>query len=349
MKNFDTRTYSIADIEEWSTADLLDLSPEFQRRSVWRQPAKSYLIDTILRGRPIPKMIFTQRLEGRRNLRTVVDGQQRLRTILEFLDDGFPVSRAHNQELAGFHFSDLSDEQQRAFRKYELGVDLLFDVSYEDMLDIFTRLNAYTVPLSREEKLNASYVGYFKQAVFRAGHQYAEYWLNGKVLRDTEIARMAEAALASDLLILILDGPQSNKVVDSYYEQYEEQEGNISEARDRIDRIMSVIAEVYPPEDLAKTHWAKTVQFYTLFGALAAIQGLVSQMQDIKSPKLTSNTKSLRVKLDDFSVRFGAYHPDALSPHIRGLEQYVELSRRRTADKASREYRVRFLAQALAG
>lgn len=77
MKNFDTRTYSIADIEEWNATDLLDLSPEFQRRSVWKQTAKSYLIDTIIRGRPIPKVIFTQRLENRRNVRTVVDGQQR--------------------------------------------------------------------------------------------------------------------------------------------------------------------------------------------------------------------------------------------------------------------------------
>ncbi len=44
MKNFDTRTYSISDFVEWDKSGLLELSPDFQRRSVWSDKAKSYLI-----------------------------------------------------------------------------------------------------------------------------------------------------------------------------------------------------------------------------------------------------------------------------------------------------------------
>ena len=43
MKNFDTRVYSISDFMEWYNNDLLELSPDFQRRSVWSEQAKSYL------------------------------------------------------------------------------------------------------------------------------------------------------------------------------------------------------------------------------------------------------------------------------------------------------------------
>ena len=47
MKNFDSRTYSINDFIEWEERKQLEISPKFQRRSVWSPQAKSYLIDTI--------------------------------------------------------------------------------------------------------------------------------------------------------------------------------------------------------------------------------------------------------------------------------------------------------------
>ena len=61
MKQFDARAYSVADFLEWDGANLLDLSPKFQRRSVWTRAAKSFLIDTILRGKPMPKVLITQK------------------------------------------------------------------------------------------------------------------------------------------------------------------------------------------------------------------------------------------------------------------------------------------------
>jgi hypothetical protein len=55
MKNFDSRIYSINDFLEWSDKKQLQLSPKFQRKAVWSDASKSYLIDTIIRGKPIPK------------------------------------------------------------------------------------------------------------------------------------------------------------------------------------------------------------------------------------------------------------------------------------------------------
>ena len=43
MKNFDSRTYSINDFLEWHDNGQLQLSPRFQRRSVWTDQARSYL------------------------------------------------------------------------------------------------------------------------------------------------------------------------------------------------------------------------------------------------------------------------------------------------------------------
>ncbi len=222
MKDFDTRVYGVSDFLEWHRNGLLELNPDFQRRAVWSEKAKSYLIDTILRGRPIPKILISTRLEKNRTVRIVVDGQQRIRAILEFINGDFAISKAHNEEFAGKRFSALAESLQREFIKYELGVDLLFDTAYENILDIFARLNSYTVTLNKQELRNANYLGYFKQACYRLGFRYVDYFIRSTVLTKAQVSRMAEAELAGDLLMALIAGVQTNKSLDQYYKKYED-------------------------------------------------------------------------------------------------------------------------------
>ncbi len=237
MKNFDTRAYSIADFLEWHTNNLLILSPDFQRRSVWSEKAKSYLVDTILRGKPIPKIIIMQELKGPRTTRIVVDGQQRLRAVLEFIHGDFKISRAHNRELSGYTYAKLPDKLQKEFLQYEFGVDLLFNLAYEDILDIFARINSYTVILNKQELLNAKYLGYFKQFSFDYGRKYVKYFLGARILTKAKVIRMAEAELAADLLVALSGGVQANKNVEQYYRKYEEKIGILEEVAGHFDKV----------------------------------------------------------------------------------------------------------------
>ena len=153
MKNFDSRTYSINDFIEWEERKQLEISPKFQRRSVWSPQAKSYLIDTILKDKPLPKIFIraTTDPKTRRTVREIVDGQQRMRTILSFVKDGFRISKIHNEEFGGMTYSELPEDVQTEFLKYELSVDLLLDLPDRDILDIFARLNTYSVSLNKQE------------------------------------------------------------------------------------------------------------------------------------------------------------------------------------------------------
>ena len=56
QQQFSTRNYSVRDCEEWQERSELVLAPKFQRRDVGNPKAKSYLMDTIIRGKPIPKL-----------------------------------------------------------------------------------------------------------------------------------------------------------------------------------------------------------------------------------------------------------------------------------------------------
>lgn len=171
MKSYDSRTYSINDFVEWDAAKQLELNPRFQRRSVWTDKAKSFLIDTILRGKPIPKIFIRQKINvtTKTSIREVVDGQQRLRTILSYIKDGFVVSTRHNPEHGGVRFSQLPEEVQAQMLAYEVSVDLLINLPDSEVLDIFSRLNSYAVILNEQEKINADHFGPFKVLADKIG------------------------------------------------------------------------------------------------------------------------------------------------------------------------------------
>lgn len=348
MKNFDTRAYNISDFEEWQSSGLLDLSPKFQRRSVWTEKAKSFLIDTIIRGKPIPKIIITQSLVEARNVRTVVDGQQRLRTILGFVSGDFVISRAHNKELAGKHFDDLPQELQGEFRKYEIGVDLLFDQSYEEILDIFARLNTYSVKLNPQELLNAQYLGYFKQTAYKCGFKYVQYLLDANVVTDKEVTRMAEAELASDLVATLIEGIQSKKAIPGFYKKYDDDENGLEGIEEKFDEVMSYVGAIYPSDALKTTNFQRVHLFYSLYCTIAhALYGLKG-LDDTPRPPLTKETIGrARVRLDEISARYDEVtSKEADAPSADYLD-FIEASRRATTDLKSRRLRCDFLCRRL--
>lgn len=345
MKSFDTRIYGISDFLEWSNTGLLELSPDFQRRAVWSQKAKSYLIDTILRGKPIPKLIIMTRLEWARTVRVVVDGQQRLRAILEFIGGDFTVSSAHNAELAGKRFDTLPKELRDAFMKYELGADLLFDLSYPDILDIFRRINSYTVTLNTQERLNAKYLGYFKTAAYGLGFEYVDYFLRSGALTKAQVTRMAEAELAGDMLMALLDGVQSNKSLEKCYRDHEDSPEGLQTAVTRFKETMSYVGTVYTPEDMQNTNWSRVHLFYTLFTSIAhCLFGLKGPRQDTRVPLGRRLLGRVRVCLDDVSDRFDAIAADLDNPNNpKDYMHFIMRSRRATTDRQSRIDRTEFV------
>jgi hypothetical protein len=347
MKNFDARSYSIADFLEWNGNNLLDLSPKFQRRGVWTRAAKSFLIDTILRGKPMPKVLLTQDLRDKRNVRTVVDGQQRIRTILEFTSDSFTVLKAHNAEHHGKTFSQLDPEVQDSVLQYEIGVDLLFNVGLADMLDIFARINTYSVTLNRQEKLNAKYLGVFKTSAYELGHVYAEYFMEGGILTEKQVSRMGEAQIASDMLVALVGGVQTVKNIERYYKQYDDADtvpDDIIAAKDCFNNIMALIGAIYPAPQLKNTNWARPHWFYTLFTAVAhSIKGLDGIVEAPRPPIELADIPRWRAALDEISARYDELTAEDAEEVPQVWARFINYAQRRTTDSDARRERAKFL------
>lgn len=319
------------DFLEWHNTGLLQLSPKFQRRDVWSEKAKSYLVDTIISGKPIPKILLTQDLRGRKNIRIIIDGQQRLRAIIGYINDEFSIKKVHNEEYGGKKFSDLDEDVQSEILKYEIGTDLIYDLNTEDTLDIFSRLNTYSVRLNNQELLNASYLGGFKQSSYKLGHRYAEFWKENNIITDKQIARMAEAELASDLLVVVLDKVQSSKSISKYYDDYDDDDKLplVNKAAGKFEEVIKWIGAIYPENELKQTNYSRVQLFYSLFCVVA--HGLYG-ISNVKSDRIRINKGNigrLRSRLDDISARYD--NPD--SPELVKL---VDSSRRGTTDVGRR-------------
>ena len=343
MKSFDSRVYSINDFVEWEKQGQLVLNPAFQRRAVWSDKAKSYLMDTILRGKPIPKIFIRQRINvtTKTSSREVVDGQQRLRSILSYIKDGFMVSRSQNPEYGGRRFSQLPEDVQAAVLSYEVSVDLLINLPNAEILDIFSRLNSYAVILVEQEKLNAEYFGPFKILADAIGRKYYEYWTDNKILTNKQILRMAEVNLVADILIAMREGLKSKKRIRGFYRQYEkEYDEDTGEIEARFDSVIAKIAEIFP-EGVSATEFGRPFLFYSLFTSVAhSLYGLPG----LDAPRVPLDTDAAvqvaRNGLDRVQELFAVTDTGEISVEERS---FLQNSRRATTDESAREGRTKFL------
>ena len=148
-------------------ADRLDLQPNFQRGEVWGKGKKQRLVDSVLRGWHIPPIHVIQVPNSERQ--EVLDGQQRLAAIRDFMQDGFPINGEQEPQesfiadLDGLLWSNLSEEIRAKFEDFTIRVLTISDYKPREPGELFYRLNQPTNLTSAEQR-NA-YFGEARQQI----------------------------------------------------------------------------------------------------------------------------------------------------------------------------------------
>jgi hypothetical protein len=345
MKNFDSRTYSINDFVEWETNEQLVLSPRFQRGQVWSDKARSFLMDTIVRGKPIPKVFIRQSInpQTKKSVREVVDGQQRLRAILSYIKDGFKITKRHNEQYGGLYYSQLEQvdgDIQAAILNYEIAVDLLVNMPDAEVLDIFGRLNSYAVVLNAQERINANHFGPFKILVDRLANKYYEFWISSGLLTEKEIVRMGSANLVADLVIAMIEGVKNKKQIPFFYKRYENQfEVDSAVLEEKFDRTMGDIGTIFEGA-VNDTQFHRHPLFYSLFTAVYHLRwGLPSLELSLLNPEQW-NYARLREQLNVVD-EIWQEHDKSVLPN--DAKEFWTDSQRATTDPGPRTRRTKFL------
>ena len=339
-KIYEIKSYSINDFKEWKERDELILSPKFQRRHVWSEKAKSYLIDTILRGLPIPPIFIREKIDlsTKKTVREVIDGQQRLSTILDYLNDGLKVLKTHNEDYGDLYFSELPMDIQNEILLYNISVNAV-RLEDKEILGIFARLNTYTVPLNKNELWNAKYFGLFKQTVHSLAHDYYTFWIESGILSEQKITRMGDVDLVSELLIAIIDGIQDKKVIENYYKKLDDEFDQREEVKQKFNNTMDTIGKIYY-EILPNSYFNGLPLFYTLFCVIFdLLYGLKGSDNTRRiKPSDYPKIKTILQEIDsilDISETEKKYSDD--------IKQFLDDCKRHTTVKNVRERRHRFL------
>ena len=250
--------YRVADFIEWQEENKLRLNPDFQRGSVWASTARVYLIDTLLRELPIPKIYLRTTIDpiNKKSMREVVDGQQRLRAILDFAADRFRLS-SRAQEYSGRTYSTLEPEDRARFLEYPLAVEQLVNADEDFVLEVFNRLNSYTVTLNPAEKRHAKYQGTFKWAVRDLSREYGQILSRYGILSVRQRVRMEDDVIMAQLLVFLVDGLRegSADVITRYYDKFDKDfpgcDDALGKTRDTLNFILENLMEFIEGTSLA--------------------------------------------------------------------------------------------------
>lgn len=343
--------FSVSQFLDWQRQGTLNLNPIFQRRPVWKRPAKSQLIDSLVRGYPLPIILLrqVQDIDTLSMRMEVVDGQQRLRTLLSFIDpnclpdydeksDGFTVRRIHNSEISGKRFHKLDRTVRENLLGYELSTHIFPATTGDELVyRIFARLNSTGLSLNKQEIRNAEFHGAFKSLVYELSFENFDCWTNWQVFSTDAISRMDEAEAVSEYILAFMEGitAKSQPKIDALYEKYEEEFPAYDSVRQRFDTTVNAIGHTFG-DIIGGSAFQRPALFYSFFCAA------YHHMFGLKSSWKRSRPKPF--------PRGVARRLERASDRIRSKElpeKVQDAMDKATGDKARRDERHKFLMGAL--
>ncbi|KAB1661660.1 DUF262 domain-containing protein [Pseudoclavibacter sp. CFCC 13796] len=266
--------------------EVVDLDPPYQRESgVWGDAARSMLIDSIINGLDIPKLYFealrSRRLgpEGLAYQYAVIDGKQRLETILGFLADEvslpedfifFEDDSVNAERLTLSELRDRYPILARRFLDFELPIVEVVSDSGDLIEEMFQRLNA-SMSLNAAERRNA-----LQGPTRDAANSLAEHRL---LVQCSPIrsARYKYRELGAKFLAIEQQIATRNKISDTkaatLYNLFTATRGSSprvsSEAmeayRARAEGVLDGMVEVFDPEDRLLASIGTVVVYYLAF------------------------------------------------------------------------------------
>ncbi|MBX8531074.1 DUF262 domain-containing protein [Pseudomonas cichorii] len=345
------QTYTVSDFIEWNAKKQLNLSPDFQRGSVWTPSAKVFLIDTILNDLPMPQVFFRTKIDAATQTMTreVVDGQQRLRTILEFAAGKLKLS-SKSPRFKGKVYVDLDVADQESFLSYKIPCVQLINSDNSMVLEIFARLNSYSVKVTPAELRHAEYIEPIKWAIYDASRDWKYLWNELGVVSVRDSVRMKNVSLMAEFFMTFDmgfgDGGEPT-ITKFYKNKKNESEEYFIPIRKKVDAVLDEIIDNFEG-DFSETTFFDAPNFLVLFAVVAYLKyGLPDTRitEGVEEHKAVGiNWDSAVETLAEISLEFEAEHNDE-SADGRHAE-FIGASRSTTHRISSRKPRFQLLVKA---
>ncbi|MGJ8720843.1 MAG: DUF262 domain-containing protein [Salinibacterium amurskyense] len=343
-------------LDAWNAEPrTLELRPPFQRNLVWNDDQRSYLVDSILRGLPVPELYLQKKTspDGEQQI-LVVDGQQRINACIEFVHDEFALATSETKldpRWDGKRFKELSPELRARFRNFGfIGRQLPVTLDEVALREIFQRLNRTVEALEAQELRHAAYNGDFIQLVERAADSNGLEELG--VFSAKDVQRRRHDAFISEVFHAVLLGTSPNKKdgLDELYMTFERQ-GLPDDSREmilkrfgRVERFLSSHGS-----RIKKTRFRNKSDAYTLLVFLIEHAENVPPSEPDANPILETleNFSALVNKIKKAETAGEPMEALASQQYFTEASQYLHAVERAASDRLSRVRRSTSLANAL--
>ena len=275
--NYARDSKSISELYELYKNGRLILQPFFQRNLVWTEKAKSRFIESILLKLPIAEIYLYQISSDELS---VIDGQQRLSTIFNFIDKKFILKDL--EKITDIESQDIEFSYKEDFLSFPINfVIIKSDTSRGDIIDMYSRINEYTVNLNDQELRRASY---HDSRFLELSEELAllEFFEYGRFFTPRKRQRMNDVEFISELIALQIGGIQDKKTsLDSFYLKYTDMP-DYENVKDQFQNIIQRIENVFsfnsyfvdvkkkydgsnPAKNIGLTRYRQQADFYSLF------------------------------------------------------------------------------------
>lgn len=263
-------TAPVSDLYNQMKSGELTVNRTYQRsQGLWPANARSYFIDSILNEFPFPKVVIRQTVDllTRKSKREIVDGQQRLTVIRDFIEDKFKLTRV-SSGYSGAQFGSLEPEVQAKFLAYEVSMDVIVSATNDEVLEIFRRINSYQLPLNDAEKRHATYQGEFKWFIKEMMDLYSPLFESYGILSLKQVSRMDDAVLLTELAQILIEGvkKRDNRLLKRLYESNDEAFPNAEVVRSRLTEVLDFVK--IDLNEILASNAIKPYMLYSLFSAL---------------------------------------------------------------------------------
>jgi hypothetical protein len=240
----------------------LNLNPPYQRNSIWTLNSQKLLIDTLKRKWPLPTFFLQEKDKGFE----MVDGQQRTRALLGYID---PVN--------GFSDSNNLKYQEGEFVDYNISiVTIPKETTVEEIREFYVRVNRSGAKLERPELNKAEY---YNKKFLELSTELSEMieFRELKIFSSANIRRMFDRDYVEEISALILKGPTDKKSTVDQLFKTDITDEEFSTVKATFTKIMEIAMFLNNEIPISETRFNQKNDFYTLFGILMKIKNLKNE------------------------------------------------------------------------
>lgn len=260
----------------------IQVNPKYQRSGqIWPARAKSFLVETVLTGMPIPRVLLHSLAHPNPPHHSdIIDGQQRCSILVDFRTDRFALtSDVDDENLHGKKFSDLSTREQTNFDAYSVPIDRYADVTPKQIRQVFRRLNYYTAALNAAEQRHAQFYGELSRFVEDETALWQPVFTQLRAFTKRQVARKADEQLMAEIVDAMVNGISTTtaKSLREVYGKYERQFPSAPDFRRKLKRAR---------EQISAWTWIRSgplTKHYQLFGMILGVIHSTGDLASLRS------------------------------------------------------------------